>query len=428
MRIKEIQIEGLFGMFDHTITLNQEERLTIVYGINGIGKTMMFKILDYFFNAQIEKFFDAPFNKLNFTLENGDLIEFKRASSNFLVTFLNKNLKVLAEKKINVARKGFYFEDILGHIENSLKGKISHLNLMAFRKDTRNFILNNKKFIYNQDFKHKYFNKIDEFFFGINLYFIPTQRLLILPNRYSSNIRKAIQEHAQDLAFIIQGKHIQYRELSEKLELSLGKRLMNKQVKTDYTYQELLAEKEAVENKISRLRKVGLLPKQNGGEFEINEEMDDLSKAVISVSMQDFKTKLAIFDELYEKLELFLHILNNKRLFYKKLITSEEKGFEFVNDNGLKLSPEVLSSGEQHELILLYLLLFKVPENSLILIDEPEISLHVVWQKEFIKDMKDIIKLRKLDILVATHSPAIINGNWDLTVALKGIEKEEAHA
>jgi chromosome segregation ATPase len=37
MRIKEIKVEGLFDMFNHTITLNLEHRLTIVYGANGVG-------------------------------------------------------------------------------------------------------------------------------------------------------------------------------------------------------------------------------------------------------------------------------------------------------------------------------------------------------------------------------------------------------
>ncbi len=67
---------------------------------------------------------------------------------------------------------------------------------------------------------------------------------------------------------------------------------------------------------------------------------------------------------------------------------------------------------------MFYELLFKVPENSLVLIDEPEISLHVVWQKEFLTDLEDIIKIRNFDILLATHSPSIINGNWNLTVEL----------
>ena len=47
--------------------------------------------------------------------------------------------------------------------------------------------------------------------------------------------------------------------------------------------------------------------------------MDDISKAVLSVNIQDMETKLKVFDELYTKLNVFLDILNNKRFSYKKI-------------------------------------------------------------------------------------------------------------
>jgi predicted ATP-binding protein involved in virulence len=55
----------------------------------------------------------------------------------------------------------------------------------------------------------------------------------------------------------------------------------------------------------------------------------------------------------------------------------------------------------------------------LILIDEPEMSLHVAWQRKFLEEISEIVKLAKLDIILATHSPQIINDRWDLTVKLK---------
>ncbi|MCP4349258.1 MAG: AAA family ATPase [Desulfobacterales bacterium] len=118
------------------------------------------------------------------------------------------------------------------------------------------------------------------------------------------------------------------------------------------------------------------------------------------------------------KISLLLSILNEKRFSYKKISIHPEKGFVFENINGKKLKVTELSSGEQHEIVLFYELLFKVPENSLVLIDEPEISFHIVWQKEFLDDMSEIVKIRKFDILIATHSPQIVNGNWDITVEL----------
>ena len=84
------------------------------------------------------------------------------------------------------------------------------------------------------------------------------------------------------------------------------------------------------------------------------------------------------------------------------------------------ISPQFLSSGEQHELVLFYELLFNVSSNSLILIDEPELSLHVFWQEQFLNDLIEISKFRGFDILIATHSPDIINDKWEINSRIKG--------
>ena len=78
-----------------------------------------------------------------------------------------------------------------------------------------------------------------------------------------------------------------------------------------------------------------------------------------------------------------------------------------------------MSSGEQHEVILLYELIFNTKSNVLVLIDEPEISLHITWQKEFLSDLLKIIKIQNIQVLIATHSPSIINDRWDLVYNLE---------
>jgi predicted ATP-binding protein involved in virulence len=72
---------------------------------------------------------------------------------------------------------------------------------------------------------------------------------------------------------------------------------------------------------------------------------------------------------------------------------------------------------------MFYEFLFKTKPGSLILIDEPEISLHVAWQIKFLRDIQEIIKLADFDVLIATHSPSLISENWNLTVELKGPEQ-----
>jgi len=84
-----------------------------------------------------------------------------------------------------------------------------------------------------------------------------------------------------------------------------------------------------------------------------------------------------------------------------------------------ELSLDSLSSGEQHEIVLTYDLLFKVVPNSLVLIDEPELSLHPSWQKRFLPDLLEIVKIANFDVIIATHSPYIVGTRDDLMVALE---------
>ena len=113
--------------------------------------------------------------------------------------------------------------------------------------------------------------------------------------------------------------------------------------------------------------------------------------------------------------------LVNKRFTSKTLTLDANNRLFFVDKKGSPLSPRLLSSGEQH-LFLIFCALLGSADNSLVLLDEPEISLHVAWQQKFLQDLQAIMALRPIDVLIATHSPLIIRDHWDLTVDLGGHE------
>lgn len=68
-----------------------------------------------------------------------------------------------------------------------------------------------------------------------------------------------------------------------------------------------------------------------------------------------------------------------------------------------------MSSGETQILILFALMAFEASENSVFIVDEPELSLHPKWQTEF---MDSFLRLcpSSSQVLVATHSPEIAAG------------------
>ncbi len=442
-RIQEIKVEGLFGMFDHTIPLNQKEHITIVYGENGIGKTMLFRIVDALFNQKYTYLFTLPFSALKISFNQDCYLELIKENEKIKFVYQSQDGNVgrfnpLSETSISASRKDItdyvvknYPEYTLHPDGYILDEEVNHAYKFDDFVKSHPYILAPAEIWFPDD--------LENLLNGVKIKFVGTQRLLTAAdyrvinhphNSKSYHLNKgiwgeAVIYYSNLISFLIEQKYKDYIKLSEKLESSLGKRLLDNQVKTDYTYDELVKEAEIVNERRAELKSVGLLNGQSNDDFVLDKEMDDISKAVISVNVQDIKSKLKIFDDFYTKLKLFTEILNERRLSYKKISISREKGFTFINENGQELTLDKLSSGEQHELILMYELLFLIPENALIMIDEPEISLHIAWQKEFLQDMQDIIKLRNFDIVLATHSPSIVNGNWSMTVALTGKELVE---
>ena len=284
MRIKHISVNKLFGIFNHQIPMNTEDRITILFGPNGFGKTFVLKLVNAVFHSDYGEIMPIPFSDL--TLEFDDNSMFR----------LIKQINKVGEKlKFEYTKEGSKHEYSIPE------------------KDEPDWLEEIKK--------------------SIRVQFINTERLMHFTEAGRTGSELAVKKYAMEL-----------KELIEE--------------------------------------------------------------------------KPEVFDNLTDKIELFVRIVNSK-FIHKRMEISKDSGFVFTSSDGKILRPENLSSGEQHAVVLFHVLLFKVQSDTLILIDEPELSLHVVWQQQFIKDIQDIIRLDGFDVLVATHSPQIIHDRWDLAVALK---------
>ena len=229
----------------------------------------------------------------------------------------------------------------------------------------------------------------------------------------------AVVTYAQELAATIKATLAEYANLSQSLDRSFPTRLVSSDASTDLTTDDLRNELSALEDKRSRLVDAGLLDREKGLDFRQLQAIDERNRNVLSVYVTDAQQKLSVFDEISKKLDLFKQIIKD-RFLYKEMVITSKDGLVFRTADGKTLQPTFLSSGEQHVVVLFYELLFKVGPNSLILIDEPELSLHVIWQQQFLQALANITKLGNFDVLIATHSPQIIHDRWDLTVELKG--------
>lgn len=92
----------------------------------------------------------------------------------------------------------------------------------------------------------------------------------------------------------------------------------------------------------------------------------------------------------------------------KKIIRSKnEIVFE---QEGRQLLPYCLSSGEKQMLVILLTVLVQDKQPCVLLMDEPEVSLHIEWQQRIISIIREMNPYAQ--IILTTHSPAMIMGGW----------------
>ncbi|ELP55851.1 AAA family ATPase [Microcystis aeruginosa NIES-298] len=437
MRIKQITVKHLFGIFDHTINLNMEERITIIHGKNGFGKTSILRLVNGFFNLKYSDIRAIPFQKFTIIFDDKSFVDILKPST-------SRNKKSNGRPKITFNFTSSDQKEEPTFSPDSPDGKTISFPLGMIddfipdldRVGSEKWLYTpTKEILYLEDiyerfgeylpkqFQKEYPDWLKKIRDSINVRFIESQRLLDISNsaKIGRTIRRpmtlySVASYSEDLAENIQTKLAEYGQLSQTLDRTFPARVVQK--KASLTDDQLREKIDQLERERNQLISAGLLKKDEDSNFQVRDSIDDSTRKLLSVYIEDVETKLNVFNDIYPKVELFKNIINKKYSF-KSVTIDQSKGFIFTTQEGEVLSPTDLSSGEQHELVILYELLFKVKPNTLILIDEPEMSLHISWQQEFLKDLQEITKLSELDILMATHSPDIINDRWDLTVELE---------
>ncbi len=70
MRLTKIHVTKLFGVFDHTIPLNLADRITIIHGPNGFGKTAMLQMVQSILGNRFARLRRVPFDRFGLKLED----------------------------------------------------------------------------------------------------------------------------------------------------------------------------------------------------------------------------------------------------------------------------------------------------------------------------------------------------------------------
>lgn len=184
-------------------------------------------------------------------------------------------------------------------------------------------------------------------------------------------------------------------DLLKKLDEPLGE--------ASHTYAELAKRVTELKNSISRYRD------------RIGETVYD----ILVVYKRALEERLEAQDDAFSRLQQFLDSVNNflvkpKQLTIVRLpedaigVSGAKEGHQrFVVrlENGRQVPLSTLSSGERQLVCLIYSATHLSGTESIVLIDEPELSLNIDWQRRLLTEMQK--QMGAQQIIVCTHSPDI---------------------
>lgn len=416
----QFEVKKLFGKFNYKFKL-KKSGITILTSPNGFGKTTILKCLEAFTDINKIEYFDK--------------LEFKE-----IKIIINKKISlVLLKKKDDIQLK--YNKRVPLDLKVLIKYHNYYYNNETIRKRIGGTYIRRKRHDYIKSTKkiEKDYNRLKNLLSEIQniekIYYIKDDRLFNKQyieynntdgydeydyeyNKYNNDEHSIINNIPQRLKTIINEFVNEYYNNSNNLDSTYPIRLFKN--KEEITNKEFQNKKNDMNKKLGILYNYGLFSNNDKIKFKFKKEY----AGALKVYFDDFDKKYNIYKGLIEKLDTFTNIVN-KKLYYKKIKISKEHGIQIFSDNDNEIKLSELSSGEKQEIILFFELIFSTDKSLMILIDEPELSLHIAWQKKFIDDLFNIIKNKdkKMNIIIATHSPYIIGKYEDNQIDLGALHK-----
>ena len=432
--LKKIEVKSLFGYFDYLIEDDDDkcmQDMLILYGDNGSGKTTLLQIVFYLLSTRDasghkSKLANIKFKEVHITLSNNLTISAIR--ENKLIggfCFCIRNEKQILQKANLVASLDDQkfairtsdspeldktYKEMLDmlrkinlnilYISDTRKGYDAGVDLPAIT-NIKNGMSMEKYFFLNEDMRN--FEEID----------------IVI-----KNLEKWIQTQALSASNTGELKTSEiYVEIIKKLVDSNHTHLANFSISTLKKNIILLNEK------TNEFVKLGLISDPNYKVIEqvLNEDISYNSQIVYNVLFSYIraqKAKLKELESLKRTLSMFVDNLNN--YFNNKTISYTIKTGFIINQKITedKIEFRDLSSGEKQLVLLFCNIILASAKASIFIIDEPEISLNIKWQRSLLDTLLNLVSKNHVQFIIATHSIELLTKHNENVKKLINIKKQ----
>ncbi|MEL7707645.1 AAA family ATPase [Citromicrobium bathyomarinum] len=448
MKFGRFGIEGLFGTKNVEFPINGPA--IIIVGPNGVGKSSVTNIFYFFISRQWARLLEYQFERVYLEFENGDQIETNRDEISGLVDLdrAMANLPSSSRMRVHIEllrANGILERFLVEAPTTSLKRQIANLlgvsvgEIPMIRRAMRRRLVEDEESGLFQAPRQDLEQKLSSVFTGRTLY-LPTYRRI---EKDLDDIFPEFEERVREIGY--RNRTFGGRSGESYIDLvSFGMEDVRRTIKSrlnnlrDYSLAQFNAlsglylrdvirgqAQEFSEEQISSLGESGLRRILGRVSEEI---LTDNDKALLRDKImeigKDAKAKIDVSDSyLAHYVNLLMNVgaeiskqendiidfieVCNAYLEPGKAMVYDDSRFEIeiVDDMGRDIDLSKLSSGEKQVVSLFSHLYLESHGDQVVIIDEPELSLSVPWQKRFLTDIVDSPRCKLL--FSVTHSPFI---------------------
>lgn len=427
--IEKFKVEKLFGCKDYELTF--KDGILVLVGENGSGKTTILRLLFYVLSGQLKLLMQYEFTSITLVIKNSRFV-FKPQEIDAVTSRLKRLPPSVRHHLMRIRDRGHHPNYVMSELK-----EISGRYGISFRDLF-------EELDPESDVKGDLEKKVNEIKALLNgkILYLPTYRRIEeqLKSIFKNLDEDDIRRHAYSRSYSRSEDARNYIELTEFgmedverfIDLNISK--VKEFAITNLNKLALEHLNDIVEgvHDVSDLTRIKEL-----AEDQIQDVLDRIPDAILSASnkrklftkMIKFRDEQTLGDSTKIIFHYFLKLLNfqdrliglesnikkycdvcNSYMTNKEFIYDGNKYKFTINDkderrSNTEIKPQYLSSGEKQIASLFSYLYLSNDEEYLILIDEPELSLSVPWQRKFLIDVLGGKQCNGL--LAITHSPFI---------------------
>jgi energy-coupling factor transporter ATP-binding protein EcfA2 len=423
-KITQFQIKGLFGRpLKHTIKFPPQSvnatdpELLILMGPNGCGKTTVLRMIDGMLRLDFNIFRKMPFATATLSLSTGEQLLVEARDNRDFPLFVTFN-DTFAELSKN---KQGYNPEQSEAIANFRRAALPIINNIRFQLVDIHRSLALRQATIEDYVPANLTTYADDFMAHI------TAQAQVRMERQRPETSKALSRLV--LNFIREAQ-VNYRRFFVADQLELLPRILSSLTGTSQLSpvppSELAARVAAIKSRSPIMARIGLQTDEA--------DLDTLAELLSRESQYKDNASLAVLGTYVAMQETRNQ---TRELIVKRLLGFESIMADFLVGKTVRVDPKMglrieavtgplnetdLSSGEYHFLYMMVSALLSHRSGSIIAIDEPELSLHVTWQRRVISALARCASGASPLFLFATHSTAISAEHAERVKAL-GVEE-----